>query len=67
MVTSPNGQGVIIIGGKKSGKVNTSDLLKLNCDIKNEGCKWVKMSQRLKVGRRFHEAFYIPNAMSDCD
>ena len=65
MITSPNGKGVILIGGSKIYPAKThfdySDALielKGNC---KKSIKWNIMEQKLQHGRKDHIAFSIPD------
>jgi hypothetical protein len=60
MVTSPDGQGVIIIGGNF---VDTS-IYKLICNELD--CKWSEMEQNLQIGRYKHVAMMIPDNLTTC-
>ena len=59
MVTSPSGQGVVLIGGlSNDGPISDFYELKGNTI---ESMMWVRMKQKLKIPRGNHVAFTIPN------
>jgi hypothetical protein len=57
LVPSPDGQGVIVIGGYSDGY--QSSMYKLICD--QLGCKWSEMEQQLKIARQLFVAMLIPD------
>ena len=63
MVTSPNGRGVILIGGCMLGCLFSPALIELRGNsIKT--LEWVTLEQTLKYARRNHIAFCIPDALT---
>jgi hypothetical protein len=67
-LTSPDGKGVILIGGWEvpDGPQNqTATLYRLNCED-FFGCNWQEMEQKLKVGRRNFVAMIIPDSLTNC-
>jgi hypothetical protein len=65
MVTSPDGQGVIVIGGATF--IPTEDqsaLYQLNCN--ESGCEWHEMEQKLKIARERFVAMLIPDILTNC-
>jgi hypothetical protein len=65
LVTSPNGEGVILIGGYSDTNNSTqSSFYKLICD--ELGCKWTTMVQQLQIGRTFSVAMMIPDNLTNC-
>jgi hypothetical protein len=62
MVPSPDGQGVILMGGFSNGF--QSSIHKLICD--QLGCKWSEMEQQLKIPRELFVAMLIPNHLTNC-
>jgi hypothetical protein len=63
MITSPDGKGVILIGGHDVFGVQ-SILYQLNCTI--SGCKWHEMKQVLEIGRSSFVAMIIPDSLTNC-
>jgi hypothetical protein len=57
MLTSPDGQGVILMGGNSYGY--QSSIYKLICDQLE--CKWSEMEQQLKIPRYDFVAMLIPD------
>jgi hypothetical protein len=65
LVPSPDGQGVILIGGYSSTDPgNQSSMYKLICD--QLGCKWSEMEQQLQRSRRDFVAMLIPDHLTNC-
>jgi hypothetical protein len=64
LLPSPDGQGVILMGGLNSDYVPQSSIYKLICD--QLGCKWSEMEQQLKNARSFLVAMLIPDALTNC-
>jgi hypothetical protein len=62
LLTSPDGQGVIVIGGYSAG--DQSSIYKLICDQLE--CKWSEMEQQLKIARAYLVAMLIPDALTNC-
>jgi hypothetical protein len=62
LVTSPDGQGVIIIGGSSGGY--QSYIYKLICD--QLGCEWSKMNQQLQIAREYSVAMMISDNLTNC-
>ena len=56
MLTSPNGQGVIMIGGYNSNKPGVSYSF-IELDAKT--MKWTILNTKLQYARKGHVAFYI--------
>jgi hypothetical protein len=54
MVPTPDGTGVVMIGGETTGK----DLHELKCSSRT--CNWMKLNKQLSVGRNRAVAFYVP-------
>jgi hypothetical protein len=72
MVPTPNGTGVVLIGGMISqlntGKISISgrkELIELKCS--STSCKWSQMKQQLSVNRWSHIAFYVPDSYAVCE
>jgi len=61
LVEDGNG-GVILVGGESSENSYLKTLFRLP---HAEG-HWEEMNQTLKIGRRDHAAFLIPEAITDC-
>jgi hypothetical protein len=69
LLPSPDGQGVIVIGGysaddSAAGGAYQSSIHKLICD--QLGCKWSEMEQQLKIARAAFVAMLIPDALTNC-
>jgi hypothetical protein len=62
LLPSPDGQGVIVIGGYSAA--DQSSIYKLICDQLE--CKWSEMEQQLKIARRSFVAMLIPDALTNC-
>jgi hypothetical protein len=62
LVPSPDGQGVIVIGGYFYG--DQSSMYKLICDQLE--CKWSEMEQQLKIARSYLVAMLIPDTLTNC-
>jgi hypothetical protein len=62
LLPSPDGQGVIVIGGY-SNEVQSS-MYKLICD--QLGCKWSEMEQQLQIPRSYFVAMLIPDTLANC-
>jgi hypothetical protein len=61
MVPTPDGTGVVLIGGYKTNK----DLYELKCT--SRGCYWSLMEKQLSVTRARHIAFYVPDSFAVCE
>ncbi len=62
MVPSPDGKGVVYIGG-----LNNKNLYELRCvAIGDDDCQWTKMEQELQFPRDDFAVFYIPNDYVHC-
>jgi hypothetical protein len=59
LLPSPDGQGVIVIGGYSDGDGYQSSMYKLICDQLE--CKWSEMEQQLKIARDTFVAMLIPD------
>jgi hypothetical protein len=59
LLPSPDGQGVIVIGGYSS-----DGIYKLICDQLE--CKWSEMEQQLKFARLLSVAMLIPDTLTNC-
>jgi hypothetical protein len=65
MLPSPDGQGVILMGGLSvTNNEYQSSMYKLICD--QLGCKWSEMEQQLKIPRRYLVAMLIPDTLTNC-
>jgi hypothetical protein len=65
LLTSPDGQGVILIGGwSDTDNAVQSSIYKLSCDQLE--CKWSEMEQQLKIARGYLVAMLIPDALTNC-
>jgi hypothetical protein len=62
LLPSPDGQGVIVIGGYSDGY--QSSIYKLICDQLE--CKWSEMEQQLQIARYLSVAMLIPNHLTNC-
>jgi hypothetical protein len=62
LLPSPDGQGVIVIGGYSFG--DESSIYKLICDQLE--CKWSEMEQQLKIARLLSVAMLIPDTLTNC-
>ena len=76
MVTSPDGNGIILIGGQliklrrdKSGWESwniTAKILELRRHSNGWASSWTTMKQKLKYARILHVAIPIPNEFTTC-
>ena len=64
MITSPEGDGVIAIGGR-SGREFESAIFKMTCP--GSLCTWTELEQKLDIGRIDHVAFLIPDELTNCE
>jgi hypothetical protein len=68
MLPSPDGQGLIFIGGYSTtdggSQTAQSSIYKLICD--QLGCKWSKMKQQLHIARSIFVAMLIPDTLTNC-
>jgi hypothetical protein len=62
VLPSPDGEGVILMGGYSYEY--QSSIHKLICD--QLGCKWSEMEQQLKIPRELFVAMLIPNYLTNC-
>jgi hypothetical protein len=63
MVEDPNG-GVILVGGTSDSIPFEDTLYRLPHG--GAGAVWIKMDQKLKIGRYWHVAILIPDYMVEC-
>ena len=72
MVTSPDGNGIILIGGQYISYTNpfdhniTANILELRRDTNGWASSWTTMKQKLKYARVLHVAIPIPNEFTTC-
>ena len=59
ILTSPNGQNVITVGGQDT-KGAVYSLFTLDCKVSLDSCKWIELAQ-LKEGRMSHLALWMPD------
>jgi hypothetical protein len=65
LVPSPDGHGVILIGGySNTDNAFQSSIYKLICD--QLGCNWSEMKQQLQIARRSFVAMLIPDTLTNC-
>jgi hypothetical protein len=65
LLTSPDGQGVIVIGGwSDTDNAYQSSMYKLICDQLE--CNWSEMEQQLQIARQMAVAMLIPNHLTNC-
>jgi hypothetical protein len=65
LLPSPDGQGVILIGGRSTTDDEyQSSMYKLICDQLE--CKWSEMEQQLKIARGYFVAMLIPDRLTNC-
>jgi hypothetical protein len=64
LLPSPDGQGVILMGGSDPDYAHQSSMYKLICD--QLGCKWSEMEQQLKIARKLSVAMLIPDTLTNC-
>ena len=65
MITSPEENGVIAIGGR-SGREFESAIFKMTC-TGSLNCEWTELEQKLDIGRIDHVAFLIPDELTNCE
>lgn len=61
MVEDPKG-GVFLVGGSSGKNSYTDDLFQLQ----HGDADWIKMKQKLKIGRKWHVAFLVPEKFVEC-
>jgi hypothetical protein len=64
LLTSPDGQGVILIGGWSATDGYQSSIYKLIYDQLE--WKWSEMEQQLQIARRYFVAMLIPDTLTNC-
>ena len=64
-LTSPNGQGIIALGGKATSYYNT--IYEFKCDPGNslDECQWFTLQQKLKYAWAKFAAMYIPDSLAN--
>ena len=62
MVTLPDGEGVMIIGGYTSSNHNSPKILELRAG----GSSWQEVEQELDNGRRNHVVIPVPESITTC-
>jgi hypothetical protein len=60
MVATPDGTGVIHIGGHYT----STDLYLMSCSVTS--CNWKLMDKKLEVSRAQCVAMYVPDSMVEC-
>jgi hypothetical protein len=60
MVPTPDGTGVVLIGGRDTGANALNKLYELKCS--SSDCDWIEMEQKLTVSRSYHVAMYVPES-----
>jgi hypothetical protein len=63
MVEDQNG-GVVLIGGQSSSAGTLDTLYQL--PHAGQDAVWTKMEQKMKIGRKWHTAFMVPDNLVDC-
>ena len=63
MVRSPDGNGIILLGGVGHGK----KILELRRDTNGWASSWTTMKQKLKYSRNLHVAIPVPNELTTCE
>jgi len=63
LIEDPTG-GVILVGGQSKNDANLQTLFRLS--HAGEDAKWVEMPQKLKIGRREHTSFLVPDDITSC-
>ena len=77
MVTSPNGTGVVVIGGRytklykkrlRNGEVSNFHERTMYSaaifELDGKTMKWIRLDQNLKFGRKGHSAIQIPSNLA---
>ena len=77
MVTSPNGTGVVVIGGKyskiyiknfrngkKTARYERTTYSTAIFELDGKTMKWIRLDQNLKIGRENHSAIQIPSNLT---
>ena len=64
MMTSPEGDGVLAVGGV-SGSDFQSSILKMTCDD-DLNCEWTELKSKLEISRKDQVAFLIPDELTSC-
>ena len=66
IVTSPSGNGVIIVGGSTTNLEMQSSLYEMRCGPYLV-CEWYEMTQKLQVARFRFVAMLIPDEITNCN
>ena len=67
MVTSPDGNGIILIGGFRDRVGRLAKILELRRDTNGWASSWTTMKQKLKYSRNLHVAIPVPNELTTCE
>ena len=63
LIASPDGKGLLHIGGGTSGKV-TGEIFQLVCPKNLASCQWEKLPQKLQHARRGQVSMLIPDSLA---
>lgn len=70
MVQSPDGKGVVVMGGyvgESENEIIQRNIFSLSCNEGTSSCQWSKMGQKLSVPRADFVAMPIRRGMVICD
>ena len=67
LVTSPDGNGIILLGGYQ-GSTTSAKILELRRgDTNGWASSWTTLKQELKYARKLHVAIPVPNELTTCE
>ena len=65
MITTPDGKGVLFIGGGAGNAKVTDEIFQLVCPTTNlASCQWKKLPQKLQYARRGQVSMLIPDSLA---
>lgn len=65
MLTNPEGDGVLVLGGKEESNAKTDKIFKLTCSLDGQ-CVWTRLDKNLQVARSAFVAMWIPDVLVNC-
>ena len=64
MVPTPDGKGVLVIGGDVGDDNVQDSIYELKCSSTLESCKWITLEQKLKYAREAFVSMLIPDSLA---
>ena len=64
LITNPNKNGVLLIGGDPDGTNRQDKIYELKCENTIENCEWMALPQKLKYARESFIAMLIPDSLA---